>query len=129
MVDCLKNDRKWAWFSQKWAWLLKIRARFAHNGSYPPSRNPGSATDLYATYPGGSICECGLSVHDSHRLKAQSYVHATYLSGSICKISLSVHTFTDCSHRAIIMLLILVEVPVRVKVSVKVACRSTTATG
>ena len=33
---------------------------------------------LYATYPGGSIYECGLSVHDSHRLKVQSYFYATY---------------------------------------------------
>ena len=107
---------------------------------------------LHATYPGESMCECGLSVYDSHRLKAQSYIHANYLSGShmicksglsvleshrlkaqsylhatcsgrsICVSGLSVHTFTDCSHRAITMLLILVKVPV------KVACRSTTGT-
>ena len=35
---------------------------------------------------------------------------------------LSVYTFTDCSHRAITMLLIIVEVPV------KVACLSMTVT-
>ena len=35
-------------------------------------------------YPGGSICESGLQVHDSHRLKAESYLHVTYSSGSIC---------------------------------------------
>ena len=57
---------------------------------------------LHATYSGGSICESGLSVHDSHRLKAQSYHHATYSGGS-----------TDCRHRAITM-----------EVSVKVACQS-----
>ena len=27
LVVCLKNDRKWAWFYPKWAWLLKIRAQ------------------------------------------------------------------------------------------------------
>ena len=64
------------------------------------------------------ISVCGLSVHDSHRLKAQSYLHATYSDGSIC--GLLVHTVTDYSHRAITMLLILVEV------SVNVACQSTT---
>ena len=63
----------------------------------------------------------------SCRLKAQSYLHATYLSGSICGGSicvsgLLVHTITDCNHRTITMLLILVEVPV------KVACWSTTVT-
>ena len=58
----------------------------------------------------------------SHRLKAQSYLHATYSSGSICVSGLSVHKVTDCSHRAITMLLILVEV------HVKVAYRSTTVT-
>ena len=110
---------------------------------------PVTQSYLHATYPCGSIRECGLSVYDSHRLKAHSYVHATYLSGSICKSGLSVHnshqlkaqsylnatysggsicvsglvhTGTNCSHRAITMLLILVEVPV------KVACRSTTVT-
>ena len=41
-------------------------------------------------------------------------------SGSICVSCLSVHRVTDCSHRAITMLLILVEV------HVEVACRSTT---
>ena len=45
---------------------------------------------LHATCPGGSICECGLSVHDSHRLKAQSYLHATYSGGSVRKSGLSV---------------------------------------
>ena len=69
-------------------------------------------------FSGASICESGLSVHDSHRLQAQSYHHATYSGGSICEFGLSLHN----SHRAITMLLILVEV------SVKVACRSTTAT-
>ena len=48
-----------------------------------------------AIYSGRSICECGLSVHDSHKLKAQSYLHATYLSGSISKSGMSVHD----SHR------------------------------
>ena len=38
-------------------------------------------------YPGGSICESGLQVHDSHRLKAKSYLHVTYSSGSICVLS------------------------------------------
>ena len=77
---------------------------------------------LHSTYPGGSICECGLSVYDSHRLKAQSYLNATYSGGSICVSGLLVQAGTNCSHRAITMLLILVEVPV------KVACRSTTVT-
>ena len=72
---------------------------------------------LHATYPGGSICECGLSVYDSHRLKAQSYVHATYPGGSIRECG-----STDCSVRTITVLLSLVEV------YVNVACRSTTAT-
>ena len=70
----------------------------------------------------GSICKSGLSVHNSHRLKAQSYLHATYSGKSICVGGFSVHTVTDCSHRTITMLLILVEVPV------KVACQSTTVT-
>ena len=66
----------------------------------------------------GSISKSGLLVHDSHRLKAQSYLHATCSGGSICVSGLSVQEDTDCSTE----LLILVEV------SVKVACRSTTAT-
>ena len=49
---------------------------------------------------------------------SQSYLNATYSGGSICVSGLLVHTGTDCSHRAITMLLILVEV----------ACRSTTVT-
>ena len=57
-------------------------------------------------------------LYGRHRLQPQSYLHATYSGGSICESGLSVHD----SHRAITMLLILVEV------SVKVACRSTTAT-
>ena len=76
----------------------------------------------HATYPSGSTCESGLSVHSSHRLQPQSHHHATYPGGSICVGGLLVHTGTDCSYRAITMLLILVEVPV------KVACRSTTVT-
>ena len=74
---------------------------------------------LHATYISGSIYHSGLSVHDSHRL---SYLHATFSGGSICVSGLSVHRVTDCSHRAITMLIILVEVPV------KVACPSTTVT-
>ena len=50
---------------------------------------------LHATYPVGSICESGLSVHNSHRLQAQSYHHATYSGGSICESGLSVHK-TSC---------------------------------
>ena len=42
----------------------------------------------HATYFGGSICESGLLVHNSHRLQAQSYHHATYSSGSICESGL-----------------------------------------
>ena len=38
---------------------------------------------LHATYLSGSICKSGLSVHNSHRLKAQSYLNTTYSSGSI----------------------------------------------
>ena len=67
-----------------------------------------------AIYSGGSICESGLPVHDSHRLKAQSYLNTTYSGGSICVSGLLVHTGTDCSHRAISMLSILVEVCVNV---------------
>ena len=74
---------------------------------------------LHATYHGGSIYESGLLVHDSHRLKAQSYLHATYSGGSISISGLSVHTVTDYCHRAITVLLILV------KVFEKVASRST----
>ena len=46
------------------------------------------ATDcsyLHITYSGGSICESGLSVHNSHRLQAQGYHHATYSGGNICE--------------------------------------------
>ena len=35
------------------------------------------------TYSGKSICESGLSVHDSHSLQSQNYLHATYSGGSI----------------------------------------------
>ena len=77
---------------------------------------------FHATYPSRSIWKSGLLVHNSHRLKAQSYLHATYSGGSICVSGLSVYTFTACSHRAITMLLIIVEVPV------KVACLSMTVT-
>ena len=65
---------------------------------------------LHATYLSGSICKSGLSVHNSHRLKSQSYLHATYSGGSICVSGLSVHTVTDYSHRVKYLLLILVEV-------------------
>ena len=34
------------------------------------------------TYSGGSICESGLLVHDSHRLQPQSHHHTTYPGGS-----------------------------------------------
>ena len=37
-----------------------------------------------ATYSGGGICESGLSLHNNHRLKAQSYLNATYSGRSIC---------------------------------------------
>ena len=47
---------------------------------------------------GRSIFESSFPVHDSHRLKAQNYLHATYSGGSICVSGLSVHTVTDCSH-------------------------------
>ena len=100
----------------------------------------GTDTDFSLSYDatcfGESTCKSGLSVHNSHRLKAQRYLHATYLSRSICKCGLSVddshrlqhratysegstcesgllvHTITDCSHRTITMLLSLVEVSV-----------------
>ena len=112
----------------------------------PHSYSLQPQSHYHATCFGESICKSGLSVHNSHRLKAQRYLHATYLSRSICKSGLSVddshrlqhratysggstcesglpvHTVTDCSHRAISMLLFLMEV------SVNVACRSTTAT-
>ena len=35
------------------------------------------------TYSGKSICESGLSVHDSHSLQSQNYLNATYFGGSI----------------------------------------------
>ena len=54
----------------------------------------------HATYYSESIWESGLSVHNSHRLKAQSYLHATYLSQSICKSGLSVHDSHRLQHRA-----------------------------
>ena len=44
----------------------------------------------------------------------QSYLHATYAGGSICECGLSVHSVTDCSHRAITMQLTVVEVLVKV---------------
>ena len=72
-----------------------------------------------ATYSGGSICESGLSVH---KLQAQSYHYATYSGGSLVKVARLSTTVADCSNRAIMMLLILVEI------SVKVACWSTTTT-
>ena len=84
------------------------------------------------------LCESGLSVHDSyraitmlltlvevsvkvawlvgpqpHRLQAQGYhIHATYSGGSISGSGMSVHESQDCRHRAITMLLTLVEVSV-----------------
>ena len=45
-------------------------------------------------YSGGSIFESSLVVHESHRLKAQSYLHVTYSGGSVCVSGLSVHTVT-----------------------------------
>ena len=46
--------------------------------------------------------ESGLQVHDSHRLKAENYLHATYSSGSVCVSGLSfmnfIFTQTDVSH-------------------------------
>ena len=63
---------------------------------------------LHATYPVGSICKCGLSVHNSHTLQPQSHHHATYSDGSICVGGLSVQEDTDFSTE----LLILVEVSV-----------------
>ena len=75
-----------------------------------------------ATFSGRSICESGLPVHNSHRLKVHSYLHTTYSGGSICVSGLSVHTVTYCSHRAITMLLIVEEV------LVKVACQFTIVT-
>ena len=41
----------------------------------------------HSTYSGGSICESGLSVHNSHRLQAQGYYHATYSGASIYAFS------------------------------------------
>ena len=67
-----------------------------------------------ADYLSGSICKSGLSVHNSHRLKAQCYLHATYTGGSICVSVLLVQEDTHCSTE----LLILVEV------SVKVVCKA-----
>ena len=67
-------------------------------------------------------CRSTTATDCSHRLQPQSYHHATYSGGSICESGLSVQESQDCRHRAITILLILVEV------SVKVACRSTTAT-
>ena len=52
---------------------------------------------VHATSLSGSICESGLSVHNSHRLKTQSYLHATYHGGSICVSGLSVQEDTKCS--------------------------------
>ena len=63
-------------------------------------------------------CKSGLSVHNSHRCKAQSYLHATYSGESICVSGLSVQEDTDCSTELVILM----------EVSVKVACRSMTAT-
>ena len=52
---------------------------------YWASRDPSvDGSYLYATYSqaGGSICESGESVHDSHSLQPQSYLYATYSGGS-----------------------------------------------
>ena len=77
----------------------------------------------HATYPSGCTCKRGSSVHDSHRLQPQSHHHVTYCGGSTCEISLcQFTTVTDCRHKAITMQLILVEV------IVKVAYQSTTGT-
>ena len=54
-------------------------------------------------YLSGSICKSGLSVHNSHRLKAQCYLHATYSGGSICVSVLLVQEDTDCSTELLIL--------------------------
>ena len=90
---------------------------------------------LHANYK--YLCKWLVGPH-SYRLQPQSHHRATYPSGStresgsICenhtvvevsvKVACQSTTVTDCSHRAITMLLLLLEV------FVKVVCRSTTAT-
>ena len=115
-------EHTYHWYQYISQWLIDIRGkRISVCGlSVHDSHRLKAQSYLHATYLSGSICVSGLSFHDSHRLKAQSYLHATYSDGSICVSGLLVHTVTDYSHRAITMLLILVEV------SVNVACPSTT---
>ena len=75
-------------YLSQWKYLCKWLV-----GPHRYKRQPQS--HHHATYPGGSTCKSGLSVHDSHRLQPQSHHHVTYCGGSTCEIGLSVHD----SHR------------------------------
>ena len=111
-----------------WLILVEVSVKVACS-SKPLYESGGQYICSLSTYFGGSICVNSLSVHDSHRLKALSYLHATYLVEVSVKLLILVEvsvkvacrstTATDSRHRAITMLLPLVEV------SLKVACRST----
>ena len=57
------------------------------------------------SYHHGSICESDLSVHDSHRLQAQSITMQLILVEVTVKVACRSTTATDCRHRAITMLL------------------------
>ena len=78
--------------------LLRAMLLRAITMSVHDSHRMKAQSYFHATYLSGSICKSGLLVHDSHRQKAQSYLHATYSDGSICVSGLLVHTVTDCSH-------------------------------
>ena len=91
-----------SWWKYLWMWLVGLRQpqtkgtelrpcylsqwKYLYKWLVGPHRyklQPQS--HHHATYPSGSTCESGLSVHDSHRLQPQSHHHATYYGGSTCK--------------------------------------------